>query len=459
MTKKVLGAILLWLCLCGAAYGAEPVTAQGSNTVVLVNGVAREVYPYNIGGSNYFKLRDMAAILSSTSRSFSVKWDAQQNAIVMDTGASYETQAGDLQFPAGKSQMKAEPSQVELCCDGETVETAAYNIGGNNYFKLRDIGEAADFMVLWNDTTQLMEIYTGSEPDITIPQEAQPGAPEEEPSPAPNLDDTVVPDGMVFVDSENPSGTPAAPDSAEEPDPTLPDASEPDPDGDEVELDASFTDPNYWDNLEQENGEDPAEEEDTQEAGEIVTDVRQLLNTAPLSPKGTQFAILDELVEQFMDQNFTPDMDTYTKAKVAYDYFINNMTYKTATELDMSMFSREEASAIWKCYPERYAVPILLDHNGVCNHYSSAYAAILRAIGLDVRVVSGSTKSSAGGYSSHVWVTVCVDGVEYLFDPQVEQRIAQRNGGQIQYARFGKAVRTMTKDYRPSAQYRFAESL
>ena len=48
------------LCAClltGPAYGAEAVTAQGCNTVVLVNGVAQEIYPYNIEGNNYFKLR------------------------------------------------------------------------------------------------------------------------------------------------------------------------------------------------------------------------------------------------------------------------------------------------------------------------------------------------------------------------------------------------------------------
>ena len=135
------------------------------------------------------------------------------------------------------------------------------------------------------------------------------------------------------------------------------------------------------------------------------------------------------------------------------------MTYQTATELDMAMFSSEEAGVIWQCYPERYAVPLLLDHKGVCNHYSSAYAAILQAIGLDVQVVSGKTKSSAGGYSSHVWVTVRIDGVDYLFDPQVDQRIAQRNGNVPQYYRFGKAVSMLQSDYQADKQYRFADSL
>ena len=72
-------------------------------------------------------------------------------------------------------------------------------------------------------------------------------------------------------------------------------------------------------------------------------------------------------------------------------------------------------------------------------------------------MVSGKTKSSAGGYSSHVWVTVRIDGVDYLFDPQVEQRIAQRNGNVIQYYRFGKPVNQLLNDYQADSRHTFAE--
>ena len=56
-------------------------------------------------------------------------------------------------------------------------------------------------------------------------------------------------------------------------------------------------------------------------------------------------------------------------------------------------------------------------------------------------------------------MTVRIDGVDYLFDPQVEQRIAQRNGNVIQYYRFGKAVSALQSDYQADKQYQFADSL
>ena len=36
----------------------------------------------------------------------------------------------------------------------------AYNIGGNNYFKLRDLGQALGFNVTWDDATRTVSILT-----------------------------------------------------------------------------------------------------------------------------------------------------------------------------------------------------------------------------------------------------------------------------------------------------------
>ena len=123
----------------------------------------------------------------------------------------------------------------------------------------------------------------------------------------------------------------------------------------------------------------------------------------------------------------------------------------------MLLFSASEAGIIWQCYPERYILPIMENHVGVCNHYSCAYAAILRAIGLDVEVVSGKTYAAGGGFSNHVWVEVVIGGNHYVFDPQVEQNITKRYGGVIQYNRFGKPMVNMGGFYKDGTHYRFSE--
>ena len=79
-----------------------------------------------------------------------------------------------------------------------------------------------------------------------------------------------------------------------------------------------------------------------------------------------------------MAEYFTPDMDTYTKAKVTYDYIIKNMTYGTP---DFAFDTSPEGDAGY----------MFLTHRGVCDHYSAFFAAIMRYVGLDMHVVNGST--------------------------------------------------------------------
>lgn len=74
----------------------------------------------------------------------------------MNTSNAYVLGENDLQFPAGALTAAAELSPVVLYCNGAELTIDAYNIDGNNYFKLRDIGEAVGFAVNWDEATQLM---------------------------------------------------------------------------------------------------------------------------------------------------------------------------------------------------------------------------------------------------------------------------------------------------------------
>ena len=54
----------------------------------------------------------------------------------------------------------AERSGQAVYVDGQRVELEAYNIGGNNYVKLRDIGAAVDFNVYWDGSA--VQIQSGA---------------------------------------------------------------------------------------------------------------------------------------------------------------------------------------------------------------------------------------------------------------------------------------------------------
>ena len=150
----------------GESYAAPQgrITVAGKAAVVLtkqnltVNGETKTAEIYNIDGSNYFKLRDMAALLTGTASQFSVSYDAESNTVVVKTGEGYEKQAGDLELGFDKSATAVRSSQ-KLLIDGEPVtKLTAYNIGGNNFFKLRELGETLGFTVEYDQGTNTMVV-------------------------------------------------------------------------------------------------------------------------------------------------------------------------------------------------------------------------------------------------------------------------------------------------------------
>lgn len=142
-----------------------PVTPPGNQAAaptsskVLVNGIEVAFDAYNIGGNNYFKLRDIAYVLSGSNKQFEVNWDGANNAISLTSGKSYSSVGGEIQGK-GSGNKTASPTSSKIYLDGSEVQFTAYNIEGNNYFKLRDIGEAFDFNVSWDGTKNTIIINT-----------------------------------------------------------------------------------------------------------------------------------------------------------------------------------------------------------------------------------------------------------------------------------------------------------
>ena len=127
-----------------------PKTANPTNDKLEVNGTAANPTVYKINGSNYFKIRDVAALLNGTEKQFAVGYDGGKNAVTATTGQGYAKQPGDLAgAPAGGSQT-AEPSNDAIYVNGEKITAEVYKIGGSNYFKLRDLGKALNFYVGWS---------------------------------------------------------------------------------------------------------------------------------------------------------------------------------------------------------------------------------------------------------------------------------------------------------------------
>ena len=142
-----------------AAPPSTPLTADPTASTVLVNGENVGFDAYNIGGNNYFKLRDLAYVLNGTAKQFEVDWDGDNNAITLASGQGYTAVGGEMEGKGGGEKTPV-PTNSKIIKDGVEVSFTAYNIGGNNYFKLRDIGASFDFGVDWDGERNTIVIDT-----------------------------------------------------------------------------------------------------------------------------------------------------------------------------------------------------------------------------------------------------------------------------------------------------------
>jgi hypothetical protein len=135
-----------WAIEEGVAVAAR-YEVQRSAQSLTVDGVYRDVEKYNIDGSNYFMLRDLALLLNGTGSSFAVGWDAATQTVSITTGAPYEPNGSELTVGADLSHTAALSRQTIMIDGAVRSDLTVFNIGGHNFFRLRELGEALGFSV------------------------------------------------------------------------------------------------------------------------------------------------------------------------------------------------------------------------------------------------------------------------------------------------------------------------
>lgn len=145
----------------GAA-SSGTVTAVPTSSAVLVNGGSVSFTAYNINGSNYFKLRDLAAALNGSAKQFNVSFDSALNAIKVTSSSAYTAVGGELVAPHSSASASATATTSAVYLNGSSISVTAYNISNNNYFKLRDLAAAINFGVSFNSATNTIAIDTSS---------------------------------------------------------------------------------------------------------------------------------------------------------------------------------------------------------------------------------------------------------------------------------------------------------
>ena len=137
----------------GAASAVVAVPTRDKGQAVYVNDA--RVYPtgYNIADNNYFKLRDIGMLVG-----FGVEWNGETQTVEISTARTTPSTAGISDTAASGAVAKISDQRITV--DGVQVNMTAYQIDGNNYVKLRDIGKQVDFGVGYDNATASVRIDT-----------------------------------------------------------------------------------------------------------------------------------------------------------------------------------------------------------------------------------------------------------------------------------------------------------
>ncbi len=125
-----------------------------------LDGESVEIGGYLINQNNYYKLRDLAAILSGTKSQFNVTFNKEKKQIELELGKPYEKLDTDLQAMK-HDKIEAKMLTNNILVDGEEVMLNAALIDQNNYVKLRDLANVVRFFVGYDKETRDILVDTG----------------------------------------------------------------------------------------------------------------------------------------------------------------------------------------------------------------------------------------------------------------------------------------------------------
>ncbi|GGF90582.1 hypothetical protein GCM10010912_39650 [Paenibacillus albidus] len=135
--------------------------AKVSESKVSINGVEGDLYGFNISGSNYFRLRDIARNFSGTSSQFDISWNPSTSAIEIIRGQAYTPEeTEESTYYSRSKEYIATRSAAKVLIDGQPLLITAYNIGDSNYVQLRDLGSQIPFEIEYDNASNQIALFS-----------------------------------------------------------------------------------------------------------------------------------------------------------------------------------------------------------------------------------------------------------------------------------------------------------
>lgn len=129
-----------------------------TNAILSIDGDNINASGFNINGSNYYRIRDIARLLGKTASKFDVVWNEKEEKIEINRGADYSPSKNEIYYKV--AYYEVEKTDVLILEDGSNLMVEGYNIDGSTYLKIRDIGELAGFETAWDAKNKTILIIT-----------------------------------------------------------------------------------------------------------------------------------------------------------------------------------------------------------------------------------------------------------------------------------------------------------
>ena len=190
MKKKLTALTLAALLLVPTvAYGAKPTTQT-----FVVNNQVVDCLAYNIGGYNYFKLRDVLKGLNNTGDKHNVRYHAADRLVEVVPGEAYVDEAGKGGKDAGgevpDSQVFMGEAKIKI--NGVTAKVKSCNIAGYNYLQIRSLGKVLAKQVGYDEQRRIVHVGNYDPAAVKLPAKpAAPAAPAQQPQAAASSNVTV----------------------------------------------------------------------------------------------------------------------------------------------------------------------------------------------------------------------------------------------------------------------------
>lgn len=137
----------------------KTVDVKATTQKVKLDGKDVVIYGYNIDGYNYFKLRDLAAVLKDSKAKFGVEY--KDALVTLTKGADYKVAESDQKEV--KAMSKGMLTNDKVMVGDKALTATAYKVDDSNYYKLRDLGEALGFGVDFDKATNTVLLMSEKE--------------------------------------------------------------------------------------------------------------------------------------------------------------------------------------------------------------------------------------------------------------------------------------------------------